>query len=121
MYVALGGALGAVSRFITSRFMNQFFGVIPMGTLIVNVLGSFLLGFIMFAVLLGKNISPDFQNFFAVGFIGALTTMSTFAYESVRFGHLNEWSYFFLNMGANIILSLGAVACGGYIATLLYS
>lgn len=120
LYVALGGSLGAVARFLVSKTANSYLQPFPLGTLTVNFFGSLLLGFIMFAVLAGKNVPVDFRNFFAVGFIGAFTTMSTFAYESFRFWQIHEYGYFFLNIGANMILSLGAVAFGGYLVAVIY-
>lgn len=120
LYVALGGSLGAVARFLTSRVTVRYFEIFPMGTFLVNIIGSFLLGFVMFIALRDKAFSPDFRNFFAVGFIGSFTTMSTFAYESIRFWQLHEFGYFFLNISANVLLSLGAIVYGGYLATLMY-
>lgn len=119
IYIGLGGFLGAVSRFLISRFFNNYFPAFPLGTLIVNVSGSFLLGFTIYSLLYGKNISPEFRDFTTIGFIGAYTTMSTFAYESFRLAELSEFLYFGLNIFLNVILSLLAVYLGRELGMLL--
>jgi fluoride exporter len=77
--VALGGFFGAVSRFIISRKLNRKKSKIPLGTLSVNLLGSFLLG-----VLIGKNIGEAVYAFFGIGFMGAFTTFSTLKTETLQ-------------------------------------
>ncbi|HMS66088.1 MAG TPA: fluoride efflux transporter CrcB [Ignavibacteria bacterium] len=119
IYIGLGGFIGAVSRFLISRFIGNHFSAFPLGTLIVNVSGSFLLGFIIYSVSFGKNISPEFRDFMTIGFIGAFTTMSTFAYESFRLAELSEFMYFFFNLFLNIFLCLLAVYLGKELAILL--
>lgn len=116
IYIGLGGFFGAVFRFILSRFVNNYFTSFPVGTLVVNVTGSFILGFIMYGLLSGKNISPEFRDFSAIGFIGAFTTMSTFAYESLRLAELSEYMHFGLNIFLNIFLCLLAVYFGRELA-----
>lgn len=119
IYIGIGGFLGAVSRFLIARFINNYFTSFPLGTLIVNVSGSFLLGFIIYSTLSGKNISPEFRDFATIGFIGAFTTMSTFAYESFRLAELSEYLYFGLNLFLNVFLSLLAVYLGRELGLIL--
>lgn len=79
-YIAVGGFFGAIFRFILSQALNQKFGAsFPIGTLFVNLIGSFLLGFII-----GKGISSDLDLLFGVGFMGAFTTFSTLKLENVE-------------------------------------
>ncbi len=118
-YIGIGGFIGAVLRFLISRFINNYFTSFPLGTLTVNVAGSFLLGFIIYSTLGGKNISPEFRDFVTIGFIGAFTTMSTFAYESFRLAELSEYIYFGLNIFLNIFLCLLAVYFGRELGILL--
>ena len=116
IYIGIGGFLGAVSRYLLSRFINNYFTTFPLGTLIVNVSGSFLLGFIVYSALNGKNISPELRDFSTIGFIGAFTTMSAFAYESFRLSELSEYLYFGLNIFLNVFLCLLAVYLGKELA-----
>lgn len=119
IYIGIGGFLGAVSRFLIARFINNYFTSFPLGTLVVNVSGSFILGFIIYSTISGKNISPEFRDFATIGFIGAFTTMSTFAYESFRLAELSEYLYFGLNLFLNIFLSLLAVYLGRELGLIL--
>ncbi|MBK8553730.1 MAG: fluoride efflux transporter CrcB [Ignavibacteria bacterium] len=119
IYIGIGGFLGAVSRFLLAKFINNYFTSFPLGTLIVNVSGSFLLGFIVYSFLNGKNVSAEFRDFSTIGFIGAFTTMSTFAYESFRLAELSEYLYFGLNIFLNVFLCLLAVYLGRELGLLL--
>ena len=96
LFVGLGGFLGAISRFLVSKYTTNALGIFPVGTLIVNVTGSFVLALISYLVLEGRNIPPDVRNFATVGFIGAYTTMSTFSFETMRFLDQGEYNYFAL-------------------------
>lgn len=81
--LALGGALGTVCRYFVSVASTKLFGaVVPAGTFLVNLSGCFLLG-LMFGLGEARGVSPGFRLFFMTGFLGAYTTFSTFAVESV--------------------------------------
>ena len=116
IYIGIGGFLGAISRFLVAKLINNYFTSFPLGTLIVNVSGSFMLGIIIYSIFNGKDISPEFRDFMTIGFIGAFTTMSTFAYESFRLGELSEYLYFGLNIFLNVFLCLLAVYLGKELA-----
>jgi CrcB protein len=83
LFIAIGGALGAVSRYLLSSWAHQLWeGRIPVGTLMVNMLGSFAIGVIY--VLIEKQIvHPDWRGVLMVGFLGAFTTFSTFSLETI--------------------------------------
>ncbi|HEX8965011.1 MAG TPA: fluoride efflux transporter CrcB [Patescibacteria group bacterium] len=118
-YVGIGGFLGAIARFLVAKYTTNFLGTFPVGTLFVNVTGSFVLAFISYLVIFGKNISPDTRSFVTVGFIGAYTTMSTFSFETMRFLDQGEYGYFALNLLLNVGLCFLGIALGRYCALLL--
>ncbi len=112
LLVGLGGALGAASRFGISQFVGLWFkGTFPAGTLIANLLGCLLIG-----VLLGSGQDKNHESLrlgFGVGFLGALTTFSTFGAETHR--HLTtegEMLTGMANIGLNVTLGLVAVFIG---------
>ncbi len=83
-FVALGSALGGVSRFLLSTFLQQKAGTgFPIGTLVVNVSGSILLGFLLRYALSTTTISPEVRGLLTTGFCGGYTTFSTFTYETM--------------------------------------
>lgn len=117
LYIGLGGFIGAVSRYLLSRYISNLLPSFPFGTLTVNVLGSFILGFIMYSITAGRNISPELREFITIGIIGGFTTMSAFAYESFRLAELNQLMLFALNIALNIILGIGAIYAGKALAS----
>jgi CrcB protein len=86
LFVMLGGSIGALSRYSVSLFAARFLGArFPFGTLIVNLSGCFLIGLSFALADRGLNImNPSARLFFMTGFLGALTTFSTFALETVN-------------------------------------
>jgi fluoride exporter len=119
LYIGFGGFFGSIARYLAARFVNNYIPGFPFGTLTVNVTGSFVLGFLIYSVASGRNISPEVRDMIAIGFIGAYTTMSTFAYESFRLGELGEWFSFFLNVFLNLFLCILAVYLGRELAMLI--
>lgn len=105
--IAAGGALGALGRFWVSSGIYRLVGRdFPWGTLAVNALGSFLMGF-LFVLFLERLITgPEVRGAVLVGFLGAFTTFSTFSMETLT---LIEEGYFtkaYLNMGGSVLLCL---------------
>ena len=119
LLIGIGGFLGAISRFLISRYLNNLVSSFPLGTLTVNVIGSLALGFIMYSIAYGRAVPPDVRDMITIGFIGALTTMSTLSYESFRLFELNEFFYSFLNFFLNVFLCFSAVFLGRFLATLI--
>lgn len=100
LWVGLGAAIGAPARYLTDRWVQtRQEGVFPWGTLTVNLLGSFLLGAIIGT---GNWLAPGVGAAIGVGFCGALTTYSTFSYETLR---LLETKTGFL-AAANVVVAL---------------
>ncbi len=84
VYVASGGALGAVLRHLTSIFFRFYFPNFPIGTLFINFLGSFLIG-ILASNLENKGVSVVFIKYFLIiGILGSFTTFSTFSLETIQ-------------------------------------
>ncbi|HWA05445.1 MAG TPA: fluoride efflux transporter CrcB [Ignavibacteria bacterium] len=119
LYIGLGGFIGAVSRYLVSRYISNLLPSFPFGTLFVNLLGSFVLGFIIYSVSLGRNISAEMRDFITIGMLGGFTTMSAFAYESFRLMELNQMMMFALNLALNVILCIVAVYAGKELAVMI--
>jgi CrcB protein len=111
LYVGLGGFFGAIFRFLISGFLQKLFGIsFPVGTLGVNVIGSFLIGFL---VMLFENIiAPEWKALFITGFLGALTTFSTFSFETVVLLQEGIYQKAILNIFLNVSLCLVATILG---------
>jgi len=119
LYVGMGGFIGASLRYIISTSSARIFGTsMPYGTLIVNVLGGFLIGFIMELSFSTESISPDMRLFLTTGILGGLTTFSTFSYETMSM--INEGSYMLgtINICLNLFFSLLGVVLGRYLVTI---
>lgn len=111
--VAFGGALGAMTRFHITNWFNTLLGhQFPYATLTVNVVGSFMMGALMAAINTTLLISPHWRPFIAVGFLGALTTFSSFSMDTLTLFTQGEWLKAILNVVLNIVLCLLAVTLG---------
>ncbi|MCA9201416.1 MAG: fluoride efflux transporter CrcB [Planctomycetales bacterium] len=114
--VAMGGAAGALSRYAISVLAMRWLGAaFPYGTLLVNVAGCFLLGLIgQYA--LERTPPAWLYSGLTAGFLGALTTFSTFSYETLRRFEVGETGVAMLNVAANLALGFAAVALGIWMA-----
>jgi fluoride exporter len=113
--VALGGALGASARYLTNVGVMRLLGPgFPLGTILANVFGSFLMGVIV--VVLARKGHNDLAPFLMTGLLGGFTTFSAFSLDTVtlweRGNHNEAWLY----VGASVGLSLAAIALGIYAA-----
>jgi len=117
LLIGMGGFFGAVSRYYVSRGSVLFFGdKIPYGTLVVNVVGSFLLGLVFTLSVEKLAISENMRFLIAVGFLGAFTTFSTFSVESLYLIEDGAYMSAFVYIMGNLLLSLIAAFAGIYIA-----
>ncbi len=111
--LALAGAMGTLSRYALSGWSYRLLGQrFAYGTLVVNVLGCLALGMVMHIGLNSEIIPRFWRAPIAIGFFGAFTTFSTFGYETMGYVEDGAWSLAFLNIAANLVLCLAAVAIG---------
>jgi fluoride exporter len=112
LFVALGGSIGAVLRYLMSIIMIQLFGSsFPFGTLLVNVLGSFFMG-IVYALGQVSHLSPELKALVGVGLLGALTTFSTFSNETLLLMQQGYWFKALMNVLLNVSLCIFMVYLG---------
>lgn len=113
LLIALGGAAGAVSRYAVDDTVSRWFGgAFPLGTLVINLTGSFVLG-ILFALVVERSaLPPDIRAPVMIGFIGAYTTFSTWMLESARLMEGDQWLLAAVNLGGSVMLGLVAVFAG---------
>ncbi|MCC6276271.1 MAG: fluoride efflux transporter CrcB, partial [Leptospiraceae bacterium] len=101
IYIAIGGALGSIFRYLVNLFiLGKFSPTFPYATLLVNAFGSFLMLF-TFTAFSRASVSDPFRLFFAVGFLGAFTTFSAFSFETLQFLKNKEISLAFTNIALN--------------------
>ena len=113
VFIAVGGAFGAVSRYATSLGVYSLLGRnFPYGTLFVNVAGSFLMGVLSIMLLERFNLGPEWRAAILVGFLGSYTTFSTFSIETLNLLELGDINRAVLNMGLSLALCLLAVWFG---------
>lgn len=111
--VAVGGGLGAVARYLVSTWAAARLGSgFPYGTLIVNVVGCFIIGLFMSLMLERVVINPYLRLFFVVGFVGGLTTFSSFSYETLRLLEEADIMHSFANIGLNMFIGFLATWLG---------
>jgi len=109
--IGIGGFIGAILRFTISTWIQKLFSpLFPVGTLAVNVIGSFTIGFM---ILYFENvISPNQKALIITGMLGALTTFSTFSLETVTMLQEGLWGRAFANITLNTFLSIFATIVG---------
>lgn len=113
VFVGLGGFIGASTRYLISLHASKLFtSKIPIGTLTVNILGSLIIGIVMELTLKTSLISPHMKLFLTTGFLGGLTTFSTFSYETMELIEKGELLLAIFNIALNLLLSLGGAILG---------
>ncbi|MGA5410218.1 fluoride efflux transporter CrcB [Streptomyces lavendulocolor] len=121
LWVAAGAAVGAPLRYLTDRAVQaRHDSVFPWGTFTVNVTGCLVLGLLAGAATAGAG-SPGLQLLLGTGLCGALTTYSTFSYETLRLLEGGASLYAVLNVAGSVGAGLGAVFTGAAVAEALWT
>jgi CrcB protein len=118
--ISLAAILGANLRYVLSRLAVREFGpVFPYGTLAINIIGSFIVGFFVIWTTERVLLDPRWRLLVIVGFCGSFTTMSSYAFESMAFFEQGHWGLMLANIFSNNLLCLGAALAGMAVARAL--
>lgn len=113
MLVAVGGGIGATTRYLVSTWAAERFGTdFPYGTLIVNVVGCFIIGAFMTVTTERLIVSPYWRLLVTVGFVGGLTTFSSYSYETFKLLQEADIMMAMYNLLANLIVGFFATWLG---------
>ena len=120
LLVTLGGAIGSGARYLVSNWAHAVLGAaFPFGTLMVNVVGSFLICAVMHLGVVADVISPGLRLFLTTGILGGFTTYSAFDHETFRFAQQGAYAQAALYVGATLVLCFAAGAAGDAVARLV--
>lgn len=118
--ISIGAILGALMRWRLGEYFNHFFPTLPMGTLIANLVGSFLMGLVIFFSLEHMLLSYNVRLGFATGFLGSLTTFSTFSGEAFTLLAKQEFLWFSTLVLLHVGGSIAMVILGYMISKLIF-
>ena len=118
--ISIGGALGTAARYWCSGFVANHFGeTFPWGTLLINIVGSLVIGF--FATITGPDgrvfVGTEMRQFVMVGICGGYTTFSSFSLQTLNLVRDGEMAWALANIGMSVVLCLVAVWIGHFAAT----
>jgi CrcB protein len=117
LVIGIGGFVGAVARYVIALWIGQRWGRgFPLGTFVINVSGSFLIGLLMTLMAEKFTFDPRWRLLLVVGFLGAYTTFSTFEYETGALLKDGEWTYAMLNIILSVVVGFIALKLGEIIA-----
>ena len=111
--IALGGALGAVSRFLMGNAVSKAVGsALPYGTFVINLVGCFAMGLLMTIIVDRELLSAAWRLFLCVGFLGGFTTFSSFGYEALMLLNEGRLLAALTYVSGSVVLGLAAAAAG---------
>lgn len=110
--ISAGAALGAVLRWLLSVALNLLFPALPPGTLLANLLGAYLIGVALAVFAANPQLAPEWRLFVVTGFLGGLTTFSTFSAESVALLQQGRWGWSLAHMASHLAGCLLMTALG---------
>lgn len=118
IWIFVGGGLGSVFRYLAGLGATRLLGsAFPYGTLVVNVVGSFLISIAMYLSVEAGTIPPPGRLFLVTGFLGGFTTYSSFNYETLKLVQGGEWRL----AASNILLTLLACTASGLLGLVVSS
>jgi len=118
--VSIGAIVGANARWVISRYAARLLGpVFPYGTLIINIAGSLIVGFFIIWTTERVLVDPRWRLLIVVGFCGAFSTFSSYAFETMAYFEQGQWALMVANVLSNNLLCLGAVLAGMVLARVL--
>ena len=113
LIIALGGALGAVSRFLLGNGLSRALGsALPYGTFVINIVGCFAMGLLMTIIVDREMLPAAWRLFLCVGFLGGFTTFSSFGYEALMLLTEGRLLAVLAYVGGSVVLGLVAAAAG---------
>ncbi len=120
LIIGFGGFLGANLRFLVQTWAaERFSSTFPLGTLVANLTGSFILAFFLTLITQRALASPDWRLFVAVGLLGGYTTFSSFTYETLSLAQEGRWLPGGINLVGNVVVGLVAAYAGIVLARAL--
>jgi len=120
LVISVAAIVGANLRFFLSRLAAKEFGpVFPYGTLIINIVGSFIVGFFIIWTSERVLLDPRWRLLVVVGFCGSFTTFSSYAFETISYLEQGQWGLMVANILSNNLLCLGSALAGMAVARAL--
>jgi fluoride exporter len=120
LVISLGAVVGANARYHLSRFAAKELGaVFPYGTLIINIVGSLIVGFFVIWTTERVLADPRWRLLVVVGFCGSFTTFSSYAFETMAYFEQGQWLLMLMNVVSNNLLCLGGALAGMALARVL--
>lgn len=118
--IAMGGALGAVSRFLVGNFVSKLtHSSLPWGTFSINILGCLFMGFLMTVIMERELLPAAWRLFLCIGFLGGFTTFSSFGYEALTLLAEGALLQAFAYAAGSVLLGLAAAYIGVVLARLI--
>jgi fluoride exporter len=115
--IAIAGSLGALARYGIGVLIGH--RSFPYATMFINILGCFAIGFVL-TTMAAQKISPLWGTVITIGFLGAFTTFSTFAWDSFSLARANNWTASVLNISVSVAVGIFAASMGYFSARALY-
>ncbi len=113
LIVGTGGFIGSVMRYLVQFYIEKgMSSTFPLGTLIANIAGSFIIGMVFAIAEKGNLLNSEWRIFLTVGICGGFTTFSAFAYNNFTMIKEHSFGQLFINVGGNIFLGILAVYLG---------